>query len=175
MAGRSSKPIQLIKSEGKSHRTKAELEHREKAEKSLYTGTNFREDPATKADPVAHKEFLRLRKLYKQIEFVDGLDQATINRYCQLKSQESMLQDLYNSVKVAMESYEDINKKMAHYEDMKEVLGKQNQVRDKMLKLEDRLFLNPVARMRAIPKQPEEKKKKSPMEEFMERKKNGTQ
>ncbi|MBT2215846.1 P27 family phage terminase small subunit [Virgibacillus dakarensis] len=175
MAGRSSKPVQLVKMEGKSHRTKAELEHREKMEKALYTGTTFKEDPVTKADPIAHKEFLRLKKLYKQIEFVDGLDQSTINRYCQLKSQESMLQDLYNGIKEAMDSKQNIMKKMELYEDMKEVIGKQNQVRDKMLKLEDRLFLNPVARMRAIPKQPEDKKEKSPMEQFMERRKNGTQ
>nr|WP_272932738.1 P27 family phage terminase small subunit [Virgibacillus halodenitrificans] len=141
-------------------------------EQALYTGTKFKEDPATKSDPVAHKEFLRLKKLYKNIEFVDGLDQSTINRYCQLKSQESMLQDLYTGIKEAMDSSENITKKMNWYEDMKEVIAKQNQVRDKMLKLEDRLFLNPVARMRSIPKKPDNKKEKSPMEQFMERKQN---
>ncbi|WP_158738636.1 P27 family phage terminase small subunit [Alteribacillus sp. YIM 98480] len=175
MAGRNSKPTQLIKLEGnKDRRTKAELEHREKAEKALYTGTTFREDPVTKEDPVAHKEFLRLRKLYKKIEFVDGLDQATINRYCQLKSQEHMLHDLYVGIKEHMETMPNIQKKMTMYDELKEVLSKQNQVRDKLLKLEDRLFLNPVARMRSIPKQPEEKKEKSPMANFLERKKNGS-
>lgn len=170
MAGRPSKPVQLIKLEGnKDRRTKAELEHREKMEKELKTGTIFREEPATKADPVAHKEFLRLKKLYKEIEFVEGLDQATINRYCQLKGQEEFLQELYVEVKRAIEAAKQVAKKMALYEDMKDIITKQNQVRDKMLKLEDRLFLNPVARMRSIPKQPPEKKKASPMAEFLNR------
>jgi len=170
MAGRPSKPVQLIKLEGnKDRRTKAELDHREKMEKKLQTGTIFKEEPATKADPVAHKEFLRLKKLYKEIEFVEGLDQATINRYCQLKGQEAFLQDLYIELKKAIDSTKQITRKMDFYEDMKEVITKQNQVRDKMLKLEDRLFLNPVARMRSIPKKPTEEKKKSPMAEFLNR------
>lgn len=170
MAGRPSKPVQLIKLEGnKDRRTKAELEHREKMEKTLNTGTNFREEPATKEDPIAHKEFLRLRKLYKEIEFVEGLDQEAINRYCQLKSQEQFLQELYNELKNKIQSTKQISKKMVLYEDMKDVITKQNQVRDKMLKLEDRLFLNPVARMRSIPKKPKEDNKKSPMADFLKR------
>lgn len=170
MAGRPSKPVQLIKLEGnKDRRTKAELEHREKMEKELKTGTIFREEPATKADPVAHKEFLRLKKLYKEIEFVEGLDQATINRYCQLKGQEEFLQNLYVVLKNKMDSTKQVPRKLAYYEDMKDVISKQNQVRDKMLKLEDRLFLNPVARMRSIPKNPPEKEKPSKMAEFLKR------
>lgn len=173
MAGRPSKPVQLIKLEGnKDRRTKAELEHREKMEKKLQTGTLFREEPATKADPVAHKEFLRLRKLYKEIEFVEGLDQATINRYCQLKGQEDFLQDLYVQVKNSIDAAKQVSKKMALYEDMKDIITKQNQVRDKMLKLEDRLFLNPVSRMRSIPKKPPEGEKKSPMADFLKRRGN---
>lgn len=168
MAGRPSKPVQLIKLEGnKDKRSKAELDHREEMEKKLKTGSTFREEPATKADPVAHKEFLRLRKLYKEIEFVEGLDQATINRYCQLKGQEDFLQQLYNQVKEAIEKAKQMSKKLSLYDDLKEIITKQNQVRDKMLKLEDRLFLNPVARMRSIPKKPMEEQDDSPMAKFL--------
>ncbi|QKS71916.1 P27 family phage terminase small subunit [Paenalkalicoccus suaedae] len=175
MAGRPSKPTQLIKLEGnKDRRTKAELEHREKVEKSLQTGTSFREEATTKADPVAHKEFLRLRKLFKGIEFVEGLDQATINRYCQLKSTEQMLQELYIEVNEKMQSYKQVSKRLSLYDDLKDIISKQNQVRDKMLKLEDRLFLNPVARMRSIPKDPDKGKPASPMQKFLDKKRNGT-
>lgn len=169
MAGRNSKPVQLIKMEGnKDRRTKAELDAREKAEKALYTGTNFREDATTKADPVAHKEFLRLRKLFKHIDFIDGLDQETINRYCRMKSQEQMLQEFYMELKERMDKLKSVPKKLDVYDSMKEVISKQNQVRDKMLKLEDKLFLNPVSRMRAVPKKPIENEiKKSPMSQFL--------
>lgn len=155
MAGRPSKPVQLIKLEGKSHRTKAELEHREKMEKKLYTGTNFKESPVVKSDPVAHKEFLRLKKLYKNIEYVEGLDERIINRYCMLVSEELRLKELLDkaeSVDEILELNRNLDKK-----------------RDAILKLEDRLFLNPTARVKAIPKTPPEENKNSPMAEFLKR------
>ncbi|MFJ5713126.1 hypothetical protein [Neobacillus sp. NPDC093127] len=158
MAGRGSKPVQLIKLEGKSHRTKKELEHREKAEKTLYTGTSFKESPAVKSDPVAHKEFLRLKKLYKNIEYVDGLDEQVINRYCLLVSQEASLQEIINAKKDDM-----------LVDDLIELYKAVNKTRDALLKLEDRLFLNPTARVKAIPKKPPEKEKKSAMAKFLQR------
>jgi len=148
MAGRPSKPVQLLKIEGKSHRTKKELEHREKMEKALYTGTTFKESPAVKADPVAHKEFLRLKKLYKNIEFVDGLDEQMINRYCLLISQEQKLMESDDFLAL-------------------------HKTREMILKLEDRLFLNPVSRIKAIPKKPPEEEKESPMAQFLKRRAGG--
>jgi phage terminase small subunit len=160
MAGRPSKPTQLIKLEGnKDRRTKKELEHREKAEQSLYTGIKFKESPAVKSDPVAHKEFLRLKKLYKHIEYVDGLDQQAINRYCSLISQEQNIQEMINVEKIdsiKLELFKQINK-----------------TRDAILKLEDRLFLNPTARVKAIPKKPPEENNKSPMADFLKKKAGG--
>jgi phage terminase small subunit len=162
MAGRPSKPTQLIKLEGnKDRRTKKELEHREKMEQSLYTGINFKESPAVKSDPVAHKEFLRLKKLYKHIEYVDGLDQQAINRYCMLVSQEQAVQEMINKAKVdsiKLELFKEVNK-----------------IRDTMLKLEDRLYLNPTARMKAIPKKPPDEKKKEddPMSKLLNRQAGG--
>lgn len=175
MPGRNSKPTQLIRLEGnKDRRTKAELEHREKTEKALQTKTIFREHPETKEDPVAHKEFLRLKNLYKQIEFVEGLDEATINRYCQMRSQEQFLNELYIDLKNKLTRYKQPKKKLETFGDMKDVITKQNQTRDKLLKLEDRLFLNPVSRMRSVPKKPVDTKEKSAMSKFL-KKKNGSQ
>jgi phage terminase small subunit len=156
MAGRPSKPVQLIKLEGnKDHRTKKELDFREKAEKALYTGTKFKESPAVKSDPVAHKEFLRLKKLYKDIEYIDGLDEQIINRYCLLVSQEHQLNEMIRNA----ESNEE---KIGLFQEV-------NKTRVMLLKLEDRLFLNPTARVKAIPKQPPDEKKESPMAEFLKR------
>jgi len=139
MAGRRSKSTQLIRLEGKSHRTKAELEHREKAEKALYTGISFKESAAVKADPIAHREFLRLKKLYKNINYVDGLDEQLINRYCLLVSQENLLREANE-------------------------FDKLDKTRNMMLRLEKELYLTPAGRMRAIPKTPpDESKEVDPM------------
>lgn len=82
--GRPPKPFTVISSEKKSHRTKAELESRKKAEESLATGVKMRVRPEVKADEVAHKEYKRIAKLLRNIEKDDDLFGACINRYCQM-------------------------------------------------------------------------------------------
>lgn len=76
------KPTSIIRLEGRSHRTKAELRVREKSEKSLLTGVTLKEAKEVKENEVAHKEFLRIVKLLKKIEKNDDLYGAVINRYC---------------------------------------------------------------------------------------------
>ncbi len=84
---RPAKPFSILKAEGKSHRTKAELEKRKKGEEALSTGTELRERPEVKNNSVAHKEFLRINKLLKNIEKNDAIYEAVINRYCLLQSE----------------------------------------------------------------------------------------
>jgi len=174
MPGRPSKPVQLIKLEGnKDRRTKAELEFREKMEQSLYTGTTFRESPAVKADPTAHKEFLRLKKLYKHIQYVDGLDEQIINRYCLMVSQEEQLRKALQDLNNGLAECESIEERIQIYNTIASISTKIEKVRDMLIKLEDRLFLNPTARIKAIPKKPPEEKKESPMAQFLKRRPGG--
>ena len=118
------------------------------------------ESDAVKADPIAHKESLRLKKLYKHIQYVDGLDEQMINRYCLLISQEKSQQELLNET-------DDSKEKMGLYKSI-------DKTREMLLKLEDRLFLNPTARVKAIPKTQQEEGKKSPMAEFLTRRNHAT-
>ncbi len=87
------KPYSVLKSEGKSHRTKAELEKRKKGEESLSTGTALKERPEVKDNPLAHKEFLRINKLLKNIEKNDAIYEPVINRYCILQAECFNLED----------------------------------------------------------------------------------
>jgi hypothetical protein len=48
-----------------------------------------------------------------------------------------------------------------------------HKTREMILKLEDRLFLNPVSRIKAIPKKPPEEEKESPMAQFLKRRAGG--
>ena len=70
--------------EGRSHRTKKEMRQRKQAEQSLLTGEEIREKPEVKQNKIAHKEFLRIKKLLKNIEKNDDLYGVVINRYCLL-------------------------------------------------------------------------------------------
>ena len=81
------KPADVIMLEGKSHRTKKELRQRKKAEEDLLTGNRLRETKEVKENELAHKEFLRIRKLLEEIGKNDDLYSGVINRYCLLSAE----------------------------------------------------------------------------------------
>lgn len=78
------KPFAVLVGEGKSHRTKAELELRKQGEAALATGQKLKERKEVRDNPIAHKEFLRLKKLLEAIEKNDAIYENIINRYCLL-------------------------------------------------------------------------------------------
>lgn len=81
------KPFTVLTAEKKSHRTKAELKQRQQAEEALSTGVALKERPEVKANPIAHKEFLRINKLLQNIEKNDAIYEPVINRYCMLQAE----------------------------------------------------------------------------------------
>lgn len=81
------KPYTVIKSEKKSHRTKAELSARKRGEESLKTSGTFKERAEVKQNPVAHNEFKRLKKILSEIGKNDAIYEAVINRYCMLQAE----------------------------------------------------------------------------------------
>lgn len=82
--GRPAKPAAVIAAEGKSHRTKAEMNKRKKEEAAFATGAPLKEKPETKKNVIAHKEFLRVTKLLTEIGKCDALYENIINRYCMI-------------------------------------------------------------------------------------------
>lgn len=167
MGGRPSKPSSLIKFEKKSHRTKAELEAREKSEKALYSGYAFRETARVKSNKLAHETFTRLKKMYEKIDFVEGLDEAIINRYCLITADVASLEKLIERMEQDIDSCEDYTERIKLYKTISGTLLTLKSNREMLLKLEDRLFLNPVARIKSIPKQPKEETDIDDMERLL--------
>lgn len=66
------------------HRTKAEIEWRQNAENGLKTGLKLKEFNEVAINPVAHSQFIRVRKLLKANDKDDDMYSAIINRYCLL-------------------------------------------------------------------------------------------
>lgn len=89
---RPSKPASVLESEGKSHRTKEELEARAEMEKSVLSGQPLSERQEVRKNKVAHKEFLRISKLMASIEKSDALYSSGINTYCMLYAEIRELQ-----------------------------------------------------------------------------------
>lgn len=170
MAGRPSKPTEIIEAEGKTHLTKAEIEHRKQAEKSLYTGENFTESKQVKQNKIAHTEFLRLRRLYNKITYVDALDQQIVNRYCLEISNQEKLQQILEKMELKIDDCEQLETKdiIQLYKSINGVLSNINKSKSLLLQYEDRLFLNPTSRIKSVPKKPEKPEKKSRLKSFMD-------
>jgi phage terminase small subunit len=180
MAGRNAKPIKLQLLQGnKGHRTKKQIESRKKSEIklgdenihcpqyvkkdliaftkwqeciSIYTDTDF----LTSADVghlarycKAHSEYLDLLNHREQIEHIDALslrDEQTAGAVIEIQSGEKATINLFKkidyilSVNGILQIDMAINKKM-----------------EQLIKMEDRLFLNPLARIKNIAKEAKEK------------------
>ena len=139
--GRNAQPVELILAKGRSHHlTKAEIERRKAAQ--IKTGQRtFKASEQVMADPVALAKFKQLKKLFKGIEFVEALDENLINRYCLTCSQ---LQALLN--------YRAATAGTLEFDEMLKLDARIDKKQDLLIKMEDRMFLNPVARLKNVPK-----------------------
>lgn len=115
------KPYKVLLTENKSHRTKAELEMRQKGEKSLSTEIELKERKEVKKNKIAHKEFKRIEKLLEKIDKNDAIYEAVINRYCMLQAEcydfEEKREELYNLI---LELKEEMSKETEKIEDENE-------------------------------------------------------
>jgi len=181
MAGRPPKPSNLIKLEGKSHRTKAELTAREKAESQLLTGISLKAWPEVRADKVANKEFNRVKKLLKIICHDDALHEAVINRYCLLTAECKQIEQTVGQLGTEMveltEAYRSGQIDFLGYVQEKgnihdRIIAWDKKLMDKrkmLLQIERENIMTILATLRAIPKKLENKKE-SPMAEYLRRK-----
>lgn len=167
------KPYTVLTSEKKSHRTKAELELRKKGEEALATGVALKERPEVKANPVAHKEFLRINKLLKNIGKNDAIYEVVINRYCMLQAEcfdlevkrekifeqaqrlERKLEELGQDA--SFDEFRAVTRDIASIYGTMIALDKQIQTKRKMLlDIEKENVMTIAAALRSIPKKVEE-------------------
>lgn len=170
------KPFSVLKSEGKSHRTKKELKVREQGEKALSTGTALKARSEVKKNKIANKEFKRINELLKKIEKNDAIYEAVINRYCLIYAEciefENKKVELYGIIDELKKQFE-LSKEYLQDEEMaketrkftrsiSEILGsiveldKQLQPKRKMLlDIEKENIMTIASALRVIPKKPE--------------------
>lgn len=170
------KPFSVLKSEGKSHRTKKELKLREQGEKALTTGTVLKERQEVKKNKIAHKEFKRINELLSSIEKNDAIYEGVINRYCILYAEsidlEGKREDMYSLIEDLKEQFENSKEYLEEEELAKETrkfansiaeltksmieIDKQVQQKRKMLlDIEKENIMTIAAALRVIPKKPE--------------------
>ncbi|MGN0667264.1 MAG: hypothetical protein ACI4KF_12155 [Huintestinicola sp.] len=168
-----SKPVTVLMSEGKSHRTKKELQQRKDGEDSLATGVSLKMRSEVKANPIAKKEFTRVSSLLKKIGKNDALVEGGINRYCSLTAEIREFEDkrevFYKNIQDLQSAYDedkenhsiddrvipalDYFKTLAQMESAVINLDKQIMSKRKMLlDIEKENIMTIAAQLRSIPK-----------------------
>jgi len=182
VAGRPPKPVQVLKMEGKSHRTKAELEFREKAEQQLLTGQKMKAWPEVRENALARKEFNRVKKLLKAIGHDDALYEAVINRYCLLAAECKQIEETIEQLKKELQELTEA--KNAEQIDFETYLTEKGNIHDRILAWDKKLMekrkmllqierenvMTIMAALRSIPKKPpEEDTEEDPMAALLKR------
>lgn len=172
--GRNAQPVELLMAKGKKHLTKAEIEQRKNNE--IKVGNSKLTCPSyVKNDSIAYKKWKEIIKIYKDIDFVSSGDVGLLSRYCMTFSEYEDLLRKREKVNVLEYDFEEI-------EMTKEILSEELSIKklnnlikkidfliatdgvisidkqidkksDMLIKMEDRLFLNPLAKVKNVPKQ----------------------
>lgn len=164
------KPHIVLLNEGKSHRTKAELEQRKKEEEALVTGEKLKERKETRQSPVAHKEFRRIIKLLEKIQKNDALYEPIINRYCQLQAECKELEEKREKIFDTLckleddyEKFEKVDELKSYYKMLidlqKNMVNMDKQVQSKrimLLNIEKENVMTIASALRSIPKKVDE-------------------
>lgn len=174
--GRNAQPIDLLVANGKKHLTKAEIENRKNSE--IKVGDRKLKCPDfVKNDAVAYGKWKEITKVYKDIDFVSSGDTGLLARYCMTFSEYLSLLDQ----KRRIESFEINYERLAEQFDPELLEGLDaffrfgpvmqldnaiNKKMDMLIKMEDRLFLNPLAKIKNVPKREPEKEKNEMEKEF---------
>lgn len=176
MAGRPAKPIELHLLNGnKRHLTKVEIEQRKKSEVQLGEHKLVC-PPYVRRDENAYKKWKEIVKLYKDIDFVSSADVGLMARYCMAFSEYINLTEHRKAcatIRVDTENGEDTDmlevlaakypvktavkmfEKIEYTFSLSGVLAVDKALNAKMttlVQMEDRLFLNPLAKIRNVPK-----------------------
>lgn len=105
-------------------------------------------------NPVALRKWNELTKIYSEFEFVTEVDTSAIEKYC------IMTADWQHLIDCRRDIMQKSTSNLGAYAVIKE-MGldeKINKKVDTLMHLEDRLFLNPLSRLKSVPKKQEEKK-----------------
>jgi phage terminase small subunit len=162
---RPAKPVQLLVMEGNTrHLTREEIEFREDNEIRIGDSHDFRRPRSLNENREAIKKWKEIISIYKDIDFVSVADTGAIERYCLLYSDWLALQA--SRAKIIAEDKlaglsENISMMKLNKLNLDEKISRKL---DLILKLEDRLFLNPLSKVRSIPKKTKEEKEQSELE-----------
>ncbi|MEK4187206.1 MULTISPECIES: terminase [unclassified Paenibacillus] len=201
MAGRNAKPVALHIAEGNPNRlTREEIKQREESELKLGQSDlkKLKKPKYISQDKIANKLWGELIKEYQEsakqgVALLTSSDVGTFALYCKTYSEYENLLDQYQRLENividehildeyigAAEAEQEVNLKALRYlsqlaslEGILKVETAINKKVDMLLKLQDRLFLNPLAKIKNVAMPKKDDKKSSAMAQFLNRRAGG--
>lgn len=182
MGGRNALPIDIIEANKKSHLTKAQIEHRKNSEIKL-GNANLKCPKQVKKDKIAAKKWKEITEIFKDTSFVSSADVGLLGRYCiafseyydllERRKRLNKIHDDSDDVEDYINNSDEFNLKikkqlldMVSTSAMLKIDAAINKKMDVLLKMEDRMFLNPLAKVKNIPKKEDDKKSDSKYARF---------
>ena len=184
--GRNGQPIDILIANGKKHLTKEEIQQRKDSEIKVGTDTktkSLRCPDYVKADINAFKRWKEIIKIYKDVDFVSSGDAGFLARYCKAYSEYIELLERKKRINHISENSDDVEDYILGSEAFNDRVKKQlldmisteailrldtaiNKKMDLLIKMEDRSFLNPLAKVKNVPQKPKEDKTPSKFARF---------
>lgn len=176
MPGRHAQPIELLQANGRKHLTKAEIEHRKSSE-IKFGDKKLKCPDFVKNDAEAYKKWKEVTKLYKDVDFVASGDAGLLARYCMTFSEYLGLIELKRQVNQAVINWNEYEQffpldfrdginRILKVDPILQLETAINKKMDMLIKMEDRLFLNPLAKVKNIPPMPKEEEVPSKFAKF---------
>lgn len=170
------KPFAVLAAENnRLHKTKRELALRKEGEAGTLTGERMKERGDVRNNLDAHKEFMRLRRLFRRIEKDDAIYSQTINDYCLLHAECLAVAGKIDRIENDLEYLEERSAEMdpleylqirnALYDKELKLSAELDKKRDKKRAIEDKNLMNIQSALRSIPKKPDERK--NPLKEAL--------
>lgn len=179
------KPVSVLMSEGRSHRTKKELALRENGEAALATGRPLKVRREVKGNPAAYKEFKRVSGLLEMIGKNDALVEGSVNRYCELTAEvldlvakrdefSKGITELQEAYEADTQAHPDISDRiipaMEYFNTLAKMEGNllslDKRIQDKrkmLLDIEKENIMTIAAQLRSIPKKENDEEEDDPM------------
>jgi phage terminase small subunit len=188
--GRNGQPIDILTANGRKHLTKAEIESRKNFDVKLGTKDLKKLKPPAfiKNDLVAFNYWKQMLKEYKEAanqgsELITSSDVGMLALYCKTYADYERLLKSYQTIdKIAydnqeldqyIEDSEEFNYRvklqlrgMVAVDGLLRIETAINKKMDMLIKMQDRLFLNPLAKVRNVPKQKKDEKPASKFAKF---------
>lgn len=151
--GRPAKSVKLHLANGNQrHLSNKEIEDRKELETKVGSGTKiYRPSENVMKNFYALNMFKKMKKLFKNMSMIEGLDENIINRYCSMTAEADAMEKLLVKMNDDVDNCEEYTDRLQLYKAISGTVAGLNKTRQMLLSIEDRLLMNPTARIKNVP------------------------